>query len=140
MIIKRKFNLLDVLFLGWYYILDKTIYSFGAEREGIGPREHAFFISFLFHGINLYSVSSFVSAMYFGVGLPLYLSLSLAIIVFILGYFIYFKKSRANWILSINSNIGMILFYSIVSLAYVIASGYLMLQVGDYVRLKMNPN
>ncbi|WP_092098568.1 hypothetical protein [Pontibacter chinhatensis] len=140
MIIKRRFNLLDALFLGWYHILDKTIYSFGTEREGVGPREHSFFITFLFHGINVYSILSFVAVKYFEINLPLYPSLTLAIIIFILGYFTYFKKCRANWILSINSNNGMILFYAIVSLAYVIASGYFMLQVGDYVRLKMNIN
>lgn len=131
---------MDTLFLGWYHILDKTIYSFGTEREGVGPREHSFYITFLFHGINLWSILRFVAAKYLRIDIPLYLSLTLAIIVFILGYFTYFKKGRANRILSINSNNGMIMFYVIVSLAYVIASAYLMLEVGDYVRLKMNSN
>lgn len=131
---------MDALFLGWYHILDKTIYSFGTEREGVGPREHSFFITFLFHGINVYSILRFLAAKYLQISIPLYLSLALAIIVFIIGYFTYFKKSRANRILSINTNNGMILFYAIVSLAYVIASAYLMLQVGDYVRLKMINN
>lgn len=131
---------MDALFLGWYHILDKTIYSFGAEKEGVGPREHSFFITFLFHGINLYSILRFVAAKYLQLSIPLYLSLTLAIIVFILGYFTYFKKGRANWILGINPNNGMILFYAIVSMAYVVASGYVKLQVGDYVSLRMNTN
>jgi hypothetical protein len=126
-------NLFAIVFFGWYHILDKTIYSNGAERVGIGPKEHSFFITFLFHGINLWTILRYLLAKYFNVSVPLYASLSLALAVFVLGYLSFFKK-RANDIITRDvENVKAVLFV-IIALVYVIVSVYLMFKVGDYVR------
>lgn len=126
-------NLSAIVFFGWYHILDKTIYSFGTGREGIGPKEHSFFITFLFHGINLWTSLSYLSAKYFSVDVPLYVGLSLGLTVFGIGYLSFFRK-RASEVLSHEvKNVKTILFV-IVALTYVILSVYLMFKVGNYVR------
>jgi uncharacterized membrane protein YqhA len=126
-------NLSSIVFFGWYHILDKTIYSFGADRVGIGPKEHSFFITFLFHGINLWTISRYLLARYFTVGVPLYVGLSLGLVVFAVGYLSFFRK-RASEILTHDvKNVKAILFV-IIALAYVIVSVFLMFKVGNYVR------
>lgn len=126
-------NLSGIIFFGWYHILDKTIYSFGASRQGIGPKEHSFVITFLFHGINLWTILSYLSAKYFRADVPLYVGLFLGLAVFGVGYISFFKK-RASEILSLEvKNVTAILFV-IIALIYVIVSVYLMLKVGTFVR------
>lgn len=122
-----------IVFLGWYHILDKSIYSFGASREGIGPKEHSFFITFLFHGINLWTLLSYLLAKYFSVDTPLYVGLFLGLAVFAVGYLSFFRK-RASEILSHNVRNMKTILFAIIALAYVILSVYLMFKVGDYVR------
>lgn len=130
---KKVMNLLDIVFFGWYHILDKTIYSSGTERGSIGPKEHSFFITFLFHGINLWTTLRFLTASYFEVDIPFYLSLSLAVVVFGVGYLFYYKRIAETH--SVNK-VKAILFV-LIALAYVAASVYLMFRVGDYVRYKL---
>jgi len=126
-------NISGIIFFGWYHILDKTIYSFGTERGSIGPKEHSFFITFLFHGVNLWTALSYLLAKYFSVDVPLYIGLSLGVAVFAVGYLRFFRK-RASEILTHDvKNVKAILFV-IVALAYVVISVYLMFKVGNYVR------
>jgi hypothetical protein len=126
-------NLSSIVFSGWFHILDKTIYSFGAEREGIGPKEHSFFITFLFHGMNLWTISRYLLAKYFAMSVPLYAGLSLGLAVLVVGYLSFFRN-RASEILSRNvKNVKVILFV-VAALAYVVISVYLMFKVGDFVR------
>lgn len=125
-------RLLDIFFFGWYYILDKTIYSYGAEKGVIGPKEHSFFITFLFHGINLWTVLRYLTMKYFNAQVPLYISLSLGVFVFVLGYLFFFKK-RKMIVLNDVKFVEKIL-CAIVSIIYVVVSVYLMFKVGDYVR------
>ena len=133
MISRKRVNILDILFLGWYYILDKTIYSFGNESGSITPKEHSIFITFLFHGINVWTITSFVSTKYFDTQLSLYLSLLQVFLVIAVGYIIYLKRNRAGRVTSHETNISIIVFTVLASLIYVIVSFYLMIVVGDFI-------
>ena len=126
-------NLSAIVFFGWYHILDKTIYSFDASKEGIGPKEHSFFITFLFHGINLWSFLSYLLAKYFSIDAPLYVSLSLGLTVFVVGYLSFFKKRASDILTREVKNVKAVLFV-IIALIYAVISVYLMFKVGDYVR------
>jgi len=74
-------NFSGMIFFGWYHILDKTIYAGGTKNETIGPKEHSFFITFLFHGINLWTILRFTIATHYKVDVPIFLSLSLALLI-----------------------------------------------------------
>lgn len=126
-------NLSAIVFFGWYHILDKTIYSSGGSREGIGPKEHSFFITFLFHGINLWTILRYLLAKYLSMSAPLYASLFLALAVFIVGYLGFFRK-RATEILTQEVKNGKAIVFVVMALAYVVISVYLMFKVGDYAR------
>ena len=134
MISRKRINLSDILFLGWYHILDKTIYSYGNQNRGIGPKEHSFFITFLFHGINVWTVLRYILGKYFDLHLPLYLSLSLAILIFVIGFIVYFRNKRADRVIRHNLKNVSVAVFVFVSLIYVIATGYLMLETGNYLR------
>jgi cation transport ATPase len=129
----KAMNLSHIVFFGWYHILDKTIYSFGASREGIGPKEHSFFITFLFHGINLWTILRYLLAKYFSMSVPLYASLFLALAVFVVGYLSFFRK-RANQILTQDVKNMKAILFAIIALTYAVISVYLMFKVGNYVR------
>lgn len=129
----KTMNLSDIIFFGWYHILDKTIYSYGTEKGGIGPKEHSFFITFLFHGINLWSLLSYLVVKHFNADIPLYISLSIAIVVFLVGYFSFFRK-RASKIITHNVKIAKSILFVTIALIYVVVSVYLMFKTGDYVR------
>jgi hypothetical protein len=125
-------NLSSIVFLGWFHILDKTIYSFDSSREGLGPKEHSFFVTFLFHGLNLYTLLSYALAKYLKVNPPLYVGLFVGLAVFAIGYFRFYRK-KASELLRDAKNTTMFLLATL-ALAYVIGSVYLMFAVGDYVR------
>lgn len=129
-------GLIDVLLWGWYQILNKTIYSY-THDDSLGPRQHSFFITFLLHGINLFSISSFLVAKYFTATIPLAFSLVLAGLIYGIGYLIYFRGGRINKIISYNANVVRALLFIFLSLTYTIASVYFMFQAGNYVRAQM---
>jgi len=133
----NKVNLLDIIFLGWYQIMDKTVYSFENKGRAIGPKEHSLFITFLLHGINLWTLLSYLLTQYFNKPLPLYFGLFVAILVFLLGYNIYIRQNRAEKVISYNITTIKILFYILASIIYTIISIYCMLEVGDFVRSKL---
>lgn len=130
-------NVSDIIFFGWYHILDKTIYSSKTERGGIGPKEHSFFITFLFHGINLWTILRYLTATYFNADVPIYLSLSVCILVFALGYLFYYKRKADRVIAYHVKNFRAILFV-VIALTYTVISVYLLFEVGDYMRLQMS--
>lgn len=132
----RFINFGSVIFLGWYHILNKTVYSFGASSDGIGPKQHSFFITFLLHGINVWTFSSFLSARYRGSDIPLYFSLSIGVMVFGLGYIFFFRR-RANQVLTGHSTNFKAILFAMIALIYATVTVYLMLTVGDYVKDKM---
>lgn len=130
-------NIIDIFLFSWYNILDNTIYSRSASNQGISAKEHSFFIVFLLLGINIYSIFSYLFIRYFNFNINLYWALINALFVFIVGYLIYFKNKRLNRVVTMHvSHLKKILFIGI-SLIYTIASIYLMLRVGDYVRFKL---
>lgn len=129
-------NFFDIIFHGWYQILNRTIYSTGTEKGGIGPKEHAFFTSFLFHGINLWTIARFVMAHYFKMDVPFYLSLSLAVLVFVVGYMCYYGRRTETVSVGNASDRNSVLFV-LVALAYVVVSVFFMFKVGDYVKVSI---
>lgn len=124
----------DSVFWGWYQILDKTLYSVGDNKSGIGPREHAFFIAFLLHGINLWTVLSLLLVPYLKEMRTLYVGLFCLCVVFAVGYYVYFKRARADVIISSRPGNLRIVFSLVISLAYSIISVYVMFTTGDYFR------
>jgi hypothetical protein len=126
-------NLFDIVFLGWYHILDNTIYSSRNEHDGIGPKEHSVFISFLCHGLNLWTAIRYLTARFFNAGIPIYASLTLFAIVFLTAYFFYYK-TKANKVLDEKAKIVKIISFAILALIYAVVSVYLMFKVGDFVR------
>lgn len=130
-------TLIDILFWGWYKILDKTVYLYGAHKGSTGPGTHSFFITFLFHGLNLTTILSSLFAKYFNATIPLALSLTLASLIFGIGYLVYFKGGRINKVISYKADITRALLFMFLSLAYAVASTYFMFHVGSYVRAKM---
>jgi membrane-bound metal-dependent hydrolase YbcI (DUF457 family) len=131
---KNMMRIIDIIFWGWYRILQKTIYAYKVSDGTIGPEEHSFFITFLFHGVNVWTILRFLAAKYFNQTIPLFLSLTLAMTIFYMGYFIYFKRRRVKKIISYNTNAVKGILLVILSVAYVIASIYSMFQVSNYVR------
>jgi hypothetical protein len=119
---EKNMNLADIIFLGWYQILDKTIYSYGNEDRGIGPREHSLFITFLFHGINVWTILRYAVARYFNTGLSLYFSLSVGILIFMIGYLIYIRKNGARRVININVTTIKIILCVSVAIVYAVVS------------------
>ena len=134
---EKKMNPFDILFWGWYQISDRTIYSLAYERDVIGPRVHSYFVTFLVHGINVWTFVSYLVAKYLGVGIPLYVSLFLALLIFGIGYLIYLRGSRASKIIMSNVNTAKAVFFVVLSLTYVVVSIYLMFKVGNYTRFQL---
>ena len=130
---------IDFVFWGWYQILDKTIYSHKTVSDGIGPREHSFFINFLLHGINIYTVLRYIFIQYLGKSVELSLSLPIAATVFIIGYFIYFKKGRADNVISFKMGAFKVIMSLVLTVVYTVVTIYLMLEVGNYVRSILHP-
>lgn len=133
----KAMNPFDIIYFGWYHILDKTIYGLGFERGVIGPKEHSFFVTFLVHGLNVSTLIDFLLAKYFNVSTPLYLNLSFAFLIFAIGYLVYFRRSRAGEIITNNVNTAKAVLFVILSLAYVIVSVYLMIETAHYVRYRL---
>ena len=129
-------NLLDVVFYGWYKILGKTVYLRKVNYSRIGPKEHSFFISFFLHGLNISTVMSYVYFKGYGQILPVYVSLVLAFVIFLAGYFSYLKNNRANKIVVLEYTMFRSLLYVFIALIYGGVSVYLMWKIGDMIRYK----
>ncbi len=130
-------SLIDIIFWGWYQILDKTIYLFRTEKGAFGAKEHSFFITFLFHGINFWTILSYLVATYFNGRIPLYCSIALSILIFAIGYLIYFRRKRVDKVVSYQATNTKGILFLIVSVVYAIISVYFMFGVGDYLRTKV---
>lgn len=131
---------IDYIFWGWYQILDKTIYSMKNEDQGIGPREHSFFITFLLHGINIWTALRYLSIEYSGRTVSLYGGLLIAVGVFTVGYFLFYKKKRANSVISADMNIFKGSISLFLTITYTVGTVYLMLETGNYIRYKLHPD
>lgn len=129
-------NIVDIFFWGWYKILDKTIYLYRTEQSGIGPKEHAFFIAFLLHGINVWSLFRYLSFEYFGLRMDW--GILIGIMVFGIGYLIYFRNKRLSKIVSGDINKFNTFLYIMLTLIYTIVSVYIMLELGNYIRYKLH--
>ena len=114
--------------------MDKTIYGLRFERGSIGPKEHSFVVTFLVHGINVSTILNYAMGKYFNVNTPLYLGLIFAILIFTIGYLVYFKSRRANKVIGYDVTNAKAAFFVILSLAYVVVSVYLMFEVDNYLR------
>ncbi len=131
-------NIIDIAFWGWYKILDKTVYLYRTEQGGIGPREHAFFIAFLLNAINIWSLISYLFIEYFAKNVSHYWGLFILIILFVIGYFVYFRNRRWDKIASLDIGRFQAFLYIALTLAYTIVSVYIMLELGNYIRYKLH--
>jgi len=84
---------------------------------GAGPKEHSFFITFLFHGINLSALVSYLGAKYFNVRVPLHVGLSIGLAVFTVGYLGFFRN-KASKILTRDVKLRKIILLALIALAY----------------------
>ena len=125
---------LDVILLGWFNVLDKTIYQYKRRGMGIGPKEHAFFIAFLFHGLNLSNAIRFAVVKFSFTMIPLYFSFIIAIMTFVFGYVAYFRNKRVLKVMISDSNRKRLMLYTMIAILYSAFSVFLMLMVGDLIR------
>lgn len=123
---------LDIIFLGWYHVLAKTIYRHPVPGDYIGPAEHAFFISYLLHGLNTWTLISIVAAYYFDSNTTLEVGLINGVIVFLLGY-AFFLKTRAARMISRTYSSGSIIAFIVVAIVYAVATVYAMTKTTDYI-------
>ncbi|MCH7403866.1 hypothetical protein ACFOUP_08840 [Belliella kenyensis] len=126
-------NFINVIYLGWYHILDKTVYLYGRENDGFGLKEHAFCIAFLLHGINIWSLTRFILIKCFNMTSNLYLSLFILVSILLLGYFSFLKNKADNIIISEVSLFKGIVMIAI-TLVYSFITVYLMFEVGNQIR------
>src|SRR5689334_13283441 len=128
-------NFSDMIFWGWLRIINNTVYLYDKEEGSpIVPREHSFFISFLFHDMNLWSALRFLFAKYLSTTVPLALSLTVSVLVFAAGYIIYFRQKRISKVTFYKPKTFVASLTVIASIAYAVVSVYLTFLAGNYVR------
>lgn len=132
-------NVADLIFWGWYKILDNTIYINRTEDDGFGPREHSFLLAFLVHAINIWTFFRFIIAKYFLASVPLSLSVTLVIGVFAIGYLSYIRSGRWNKIVTYTTSTSKTILVVALCMTYAIVSVYFMIQAGYYVREHITP-
>jgi phosphoglycerol transferase MdoB-like AlkP superfamily enzyme len=130
-------SFLKIIYWGWYQILDKTIYLYGKSNGGFGIKEHAFFISFSLHGINIWTIFSFVYIEYYGNTFDLYFPLFIFMNVFLLGYLKFLKNKKADAVISADINLLKGILFILFTLVYSFVTVYLMIEVGNYIRKEM---
>jgi hypothetical protein len=133
-------KILDLLYWSWMKILDNTVYIYKNNKSGFTSKEHAFLLVFLFHGLNLYNFLSWILIKYWGKHLDFYLIIGLVILVYILGYILYFGKfNRYKKIKQLKISVPIKVLSISLSIAYAVFSGVLMFKIGDYIK-DMNIN
>ena len=127
-------KIIDAILWGWYQILDKTIYLNSQDKDDFGPKEHGFFIAFLLHGLNIYTLLSYVFIEFWKSNVETYISITTALIVFLIGYLIYFKRKRMQKVVAYDISNAKGILYIVLTILYSIASVYLMWIMGEHVR------
>jgi hypothetical protein len=130
-------NLFFMIYLGMYYILDNTVYLYGNSIDGFGPKQHSLLITFLFHGINVWSLVRFSLATYYFIDTSFFVSAAIIGLSLLAGY-LFFYKTRVDKLLLVRYTITMKIISVVVSVVYVTLSAYLMLKVGDYVKYQLS--
>lgn len=130
-------NFLKIIYWGWYQILDKTIYLYGKSNGGFGIKEHAFFISFSLHMINLLTLARFVFIKYFEKTTDYYIPFIICISVFSFGYLKFIKNKKAEAVISSEIYLIKGILIILFTLIYSIVTVYLMIEVGNYIRKAM---
>lgn len=105
-----------------------------SDSRTVNSKEHSFFISFLAHSINLWTLYSFVLAKYLDITRSLYPGLLILVVTFVMGYLVYFRGGRAEKLIKREVTHGMLALNIVFAVSYVLVSVYLMIYVGDYVR------
>lgn len=124
----------DMNYWVWYRVLDNTIYASGTKPGFIGSKEHSFFMVFFLHAINANSILSFVFAEYLKQHSNIYISLGAMLLVFLLGYIIYFKNHRAKKVIAANMSTYKIILSVFLTVLYVAVTLYVMWNIGNYIR------
>ncbi|WP_192350261.1 hypothetical protein [Algoriphagus sp. Y33] len=107
------------------------------HSERIGAKEHSFFITFVLHGINIWTALRYFLFECFRMMVGLYLGLFIAIGVLGLGYFIFFVKKRASAIILEDISVFRCLISLVLTILYTIGTIYFMLKTGDYLRYNL---
>lgn len=83
---------IKAIFEGFREIIALNNKMFGDSMKIISPNYYAFFLSFLLHGINIWTISRIVFYQIFFKQLPLVIPLILSSAVFIFGFLFFFRK------------------------------------------------
>ena len=132
-------NPFDMIFYGWYQLLDKTVYLNTKILQGLDPIKHSFFISYFLHGLNLSTLFGYLYFKSFGQVISAYFSLALTLAVLIVGYNGCFKNGRTRIILEKKFSWFQTLLYVVGTLFYSGLSVYIMWRTGDVIRLYGEP-
>jgi hypothetical protein len=127
-------NVSDIVFWAWYQILSKTLYVNRIHDDGIGPKEHSFFITFLSHAINLWTILRLLLGRYLHVHMSLSASLVVFALSFVIGYISYMRGGRWNRIVTYNVSRIKALIFVFIAISYTVTSAWFMLKTGDYLR------
>ena len=128
-------NFLYLIFWGWYRILDNTVYVYKKDYSAFGIREHAFFIAFLLHGINIWTLFRYTYMWYFGEMINVYLPYLIFISVFAYGYCKLLKTKKADAIITSEKSLLESILLILITLTYSFFTGYFMIEVGNYIRI-----
>ena len=79
-------------------------------------------------------MTRYLAASYFLTSIPLYLSLAIGMLIFVVGYIIYFERHRVNRIVGWKMTPTKSILSFALSIVYVVVSVYCAFEVGDYVR------
>lgn len=124
---------LDTIFYGWFLIFSHTIYATSNSRS-VNSKEHSFFLAFLAHSINLWTIYSYVLVKCCNITTSLYPGLLISAVVFIAGYVGYFRSGRADTLIKQEAPPGRMILSIVSAISYVSVSAYLMIRIGDYIR------
>ena len=116
--------------------MDKTIYSYGTTQEGFGPKHHSLFLTFLFHGINIWTILRYLLWEHFNLRLSVYFSFALIIITVAIGYVLYSKKNRADRIMTYDGKTAKTILFILIAIIYAVVSVYGMIEVGNRIRFQ----
>jgi hypothetical protein len=130
-------SFLKIIYWGWYQILDNTIYLYGKSNGGFGIKEHALFISFSLHMINLWTIGRFLFIRYFEKTTDISIPLIICISVFTFGYIKFLKNKKADAVISADINLLKGILFILFTLVYSFVTVYLMIEVGNYIRKEM---
>jgi TRAP-type uncharacterized transport system fused permease subunit len=125
---------LDLILYNTYtflkFINSSTIYS-----DNYDAKLHSFIVAKGLFSMNIFNLFSFSSHYFLNESMPRYLFYASTVIVFLLFYLVYFKNKRFDKVLKEHK----VNFLGItITLIYVIATIYIFIKYGDYLRATLS--